>query len=222
LRELTMFEISLLAFSFLALYLAECNCRLHQETRLDALTGLPNRRAMEERAALQVRFAERTRTPLTLLMMDLDAFKALNDTWGHVVGDRALRAVGSVLLTAAVGTRYTVARLGGEEFAVLLPGHSLSAAQVLAEHLRSTIAAIIVPEDGCQVSVTASIGVAAWEAGESTWTDMLHRADTALYRAKREGRNRVVLFTEMHHAPEASGHTRLRDHAEETSCVVAD
>lgn len=222
LRELTMCGISLLAFSFLALYLAEYNRRLHQETRLDALTGLPNRRAMEERAAGQVRLAQRTGIPLALLMMDLDSFKVLNDTWGHVVGDRALRAVGGVLLTAAQGTRYTVARLGGEEFAMLLPGHSVTAAEVLAEHLRSTIAGILVSEGDQYISLTTSIGVAAWDAGEATWTDMLHRADTALYRAKREGRNRVVLFAETmeHTGPAKMG--RLRDQAEENSCLVAD
>ena len=83
LRKLTFVEITLLAFSFLAVQQAESQRLLHDETRQDALTGLPNRRAMEERAAAETRISEQTGRPLALLMMDLDGFKALNDTWGH-------------------------------------------------------------------------------------------------------------------------------------------
>lgn len=194
-REVTMVAITLLAFSFLALYLAESGNRLHKETRLDSLTGLPNRRAMEERAAGLVGAAQRTGTPLALLMMDLDAFKLLNDTWGHAVGDRALRAVGDVLLAADQDKGNTVARLGGEEFAMLLPRHSPVEAQAFGEHLRSAIAGVVVLEGSRRVSLTVSIGVAAWQPGEPSWSEMLRRADAALYRAKREGRNRVVLCT---------------------------
>ena len=196
LRELTMVNITLLAFSFLALYLAESSRLLHKETRLDALTGLPNRRAMEEIAAGHLKVSGRKNTPIALLMMDLDAFKALNDTWGHAVGDRALRAVGEVLLAATMDTRYTVARLGGEEFAMLLPGQSLARAEVLAEELRLATAGIVLHEGTGRITVTVSIGVAVWQSDETSWANMLHRADIALYRAKRDGRNRVVLCAE--------------------------
>ncbi len=193
LRECTMVEITLLAFSFLALYLAESSRLLHQETRLDSLTGLPNRRAMEEIAARQVRRSARSGAPLALLMMDLDAFKLLNDTWGHGVGDRALRTVGKVLLAATQDSTNTAARLGGEEFAMLLPDHTVDAAGDVAEQLRSAIAGVVLLEGSRHLSFTVSIGVAVWQPGEAQWSPMLHRADAALYRAKREGRNRVEL-----------------------------
>lgn len=192
LREITMVSITLLAFSFLVLYLAESKRRLHQETRMDALTGLLNRRALEERAATAVRRAGREGKPLALLMMDLDAFKLLNDTWGHNVGDRALRAVGDVLLQEADRSASTVARLGGEEFAMLAPGQDLAAGHALAEQVRAAVAAIVILEGQRRVTLTISVGLSKWHTGESTWTEMLRRADAALYRAKREGRNRVV------------------------------
>ena len=196
LRELTMIASTLLTFSLLAVYLADRERRHNDETRLDALTGLLNRRAMEERAADLVRVALRTGQPLALLMMDLDAFKLLNDTWGHSAGDRALRAVGDVLRQATEAAGDSVARLGGEEFAVLLPNRSLGTAQEIAEQLRLAITGVAVVEGDRRAPLTISIGVAAWHPGEASWTEMLQRADAALYQAKREGRNRVVLCEE--------------------------
>ncbi len=191
-RHATMLSVTLLAYSFLAVYVAETKRRLQEETRLDALTGLCNRRAMEERAAQQVRLAGRTGRPLALLMIDLDSFKLLNDTWGHSLGDRALCAVGD-LLQRGTSSDDTVARMGGEEFAVLLPGRSIAAAGSLAEALRATVAGLRLIEGGRPALFTMSIGVGVLDTGETTWTEMLRRADVALYRAKREGRNRVVL-----------------------------
>jgi diguanylate cyclase (GGDEF)-like protein len=195
LRKLTIAEITLLAFSFLAMQQAESNRRLHDETRHDVLTGLPNRRAMEELAAAEMRVSERTGRPLALLMMDLDSFKALNDTWGHPFGDHALRAVGEVLLREAKA-RNPVARLSGEEFAMLLPDHTVSAASRVAELLRAAIADLVLVQREQSVPLTVSIGVAMRHAGESTWTEMLRRADEALYRAKLAGRNRVMVCEE--------------------------
>jgi diguanylate cyclase (GGDEF)-like protein len=191
-RDAEMTSATVLALMFVAMFVAETKRRLHDETRLDALTGLRNRRAMEEMAANQVRLSERTGRPLAMLMMDLDYFKQLNDTWGHGLGDRALRAVGGVLLTVTGGDDM-VARMGGEEFAVLLPGRSMLAAQAVAERLRATVAGLRLNEGDKLASFTVSIGVGVLHAGETTWTEMLRRADVALYRAKREGRNRVVL-----------------------------
>ena len=193
LREVTIIEVTLLAFSFLAIYLAETKRRHYEETRRDVLTGLLNRRAMEEIAAAHIRTAQRSRQPLALLMMDLDAFKLLNDTWGHVVGDRALQAVGKILHVTAQHPGNTVARLGGEEFAVLLPSCPLPEAKKLAELLRSAVASIRLPEATRLVTLTVSIGVTSSHPGETSWTDMLHRADVALYKAKRAGRNRVMI-----------------------------
>ena len=193
LREASMVEITLLAFSFLALYLAASRRLWDDETRLDALTGLLNRRAIEECAVTAVHDARRSGKPLALLMLDLDGFKALNDTWGHTVGDRALRAVGEVLAQAGRQEGVTAGRFGGEEFALLIRNAGTDAAQGLAERLRERISHIVVIADDYQVSVTVSIGVAAWRDGEATWGRLLERADVALYRAKAEGRDRVVV-----------------------------
>jgi len=192
LRAITVTLVSLLSFSFVALFVGETNRRLQEDTRTDSLTKLRNRRAMEEVAIREVWQAVRKQYPLALLMLDLDHFKRLNDTWGHALGDRALRVVGSVL-QREMGQRELTARMGGEEFAVLLPGFSLEEAGIVAERLRSAVAELRLHETGNSASMTVSIGVSVLCDGEHSWTDMLCRADDALYRAKRAGRNRVTL-----------------------------
>ena len=194
LRKATMLLVTLLAFSFLALYAAESRRRLHEESRLDVLTGLPNRRALEEGAAQQIRLARTDGRPCVLLMLDLDHFKRINDTWGHNLGDRALRATSEVLLRACeeVGA-CTLGRMGGEEFAMVSSGLSIAAAHTFAEQLREAIAALRLNEGEREISFTASLGVSALKPGENDWSAMLQRADSALYRAKHGGRNRVVL-----------------------------
>lgn len=204
LRKLTIVEITLLAFSFLAVQQAESNRLLHDETRQDVLTGLPNRRAMEEQAAAEMRLSERTGRPLALLMMDLDGFKGLNDTWGHPFGDDALRAVGNVLLRGAKAAGNPVARLSGEEFAMLLPDHTLAAASQVAELLRDAIADLVLLQSHQRIALTVSIGVAMRQDGDSTWTEMLRRADVALYRAKLGGRNRVMVCEEANDCADLS------------------
>ena len=160
---------------------------LENLARVDPLTGLPNRAAFEERAGA---LAERASDPndLTLLMLDLDHFKVLNDTHGHVVGDEALSTVAAVLADT-VRTADVAARLGGEEFAVLLPMTPVSGAALTAERIRQAIEEIRI-RDG--ITVTASFGVSSWRAGD-TPASMLERADSALRRAKENGRNRVEL-----------------------------
>ncbi|HLI76570.1 MAG TPA: GGDEF domain-containing protein [Acidobacteriaceae bacterium] len=197
LRESTMLLVTLMAFSFLAIYATESRRRLHEESRLDLLTGLFNRRAMEENAAQQLLVAARNRWPCALLMIDLDHFKELNDTWGHDLGDRALMAAGGLLRRTAQETRQCdAARMGGEEFAMLLADWSVDAAYALAERLVSEMAALRVGAGGAEVGFTASVGVSVLQAGETIWTNMLRRADVAMYRAKEEGRNRVVVCSE--------------------------
>jgi len=203
LRKLTIVADTLLAFSFLAVQQAESQRLLHDETRKDALTGLPNRRAMDERATAETHISKQTGRPLALLMMDLDGFKTLNDTWGHPFGDHVLRVVGDLLLREAKAMGHPVARLSGEEFVMLLPDHSLAAACRVAELLRAAIADLVVVQSDERVPLTVSIGVAVRQAGESTWTEMLRRADVALYRAKGGGRNRVLV------CEEASDHAHL-------------
>jgi diguanylate cyclase (GGDEF)-like protein len=191
-HDVSMACITLLGFSFVAMYVAETKRRLHEETRLDSLTGLRNRRAFEEIATHEVQLAAREGTPLTLLMMDLDHFKMLNDTWGHAFGDRALRAFGGVLLTVT-GNSDSVARLGGEEFAILLPNRSARSALAMAERLRATVDGLHLSEGEDLVRFTVSVGLSTLRRGEQTLDAMLRRADRALYQAKSEGRNRVVL-----------------------------
>jgi diguanylate cyclase (GGDEF)-like protein len=200
-HDLTLIGITMLGFGFIGMYVAETKRRLHEETRLDSLTGLHNRRAFEEMIQREVQLAARDNTPLTLLMMDLDHFKQLNDTWGHALGDRALRTFGGVLLTVT-GSRDAVARLGGEEFAILLPGRSPRSALSLAERLRATVEGLRLSEGEELVRFTVSVGLSSLQPGEVGFEPMLRRADRALYKVKRSGRNRVLLAeTEISPAP---------------------
>ena len=194
---------ALLYFLLIAVYLAEASRRLHAETRVDALTGLANRRALDEIAAREMERAGRMRRPLSLVMLDLDHFKRLNDTLGHALGDVALQRFGEALRTA-MEPGACVARLGGEEFAVLLPGFSMHMAAEAAEQMRLRVREISVSRDDVTLFLSVSIGVSEVHAGERDWRRMLHRADMALYRAKREGRDRVVTCSE----PQAPALTR--------------
>jgi len=159
----------------------------------DGLTGLANRRAFDEHLVREWNRSIRTQTPIALLMIDADLFKAYNDCYGHVEGDQVLRAIAicvarNVLRSSDIGARY-----GGEEFAVLLPDTELSGAAALADHIRAAVSAMKKPHDGSAIGhVTVSIGVATMHArfGDAP-TVLLERADTALYDAKHKGRNRV-------------------------------
>jgi len=155
---------------------------------IDALTGLTNRRSFEERAEAPFRFCQRNALPIAAVVIDLDHFKQINDTRGHGVGDEAIRHC-ATLIQSGLRRSDLSCRWGGEEFVVLLPGTSLAQAAVVAEDIRATIAQTPVPTDEGPLRVTASLGVA--EGGE-TLEALIHQADLALYRAKREGRNRVA------------------------------
>ena len=194
-RIALLISVSILSFTFISLWVAESKRRLHEETRTDALTGLCNRRAMEEFATDEIRLAEAKGTQLALLMLDLDKFKNLNDTYGHWTGDRALKALGATVLQT-VGLRDITGRVGGEEFAVLLPDRDLSGAEMLAEQLRRAVEKIRIEEGDSTISMTVSIGVSCRKAGERTWADTLRRADKALYQAKNAGRNRVIVYND--------------------------
>ena len=198
-RVLTLLLASSLSFCFVAFYVTEAQRRLHHETRLDSLTGLPNRLSLMEMATYAVRQAEQSKSPLALLVLDVDLFKKLNDTWGHATGDRALEMLGEVLRTghdASLGPNASSARLGGEEFAVLLPGMSMEEATDAAESIRKKVERLKLMEGGHEVRFTVSIGVCSLRAGELGWLDMMRRADKALYMAKHEGRNIVKVWCE--------------------------
>jgi diguanylate cyclase (GGDEF)-like protein len=172
---------------------------LEMESRrgmLDGLTGLWNRKYLDQRLVVELKSSQRHGHPLSCVMMDLDHFKALNDAHGHATGDAALRTIGE-LLPSAARTEDVTCRYGGEEFAVLCPNVDADGATVLAERLRVLIAHTPIPKAMCTgesgrqdepIHITASFGVADRSAGD----DLLSAADAALYRAKRQGRNRVV------------------------------
>jgi len=161
------------------------------QANLDALTGLPNRRYLEELLA-EVGPHRRAGDRLGALMIDIDHFKRLNDRHGHATGDRVLRAVGQVI-SGAVRLDDTPARYGGEEFAVVLRRANAQQALEVAERIRQSISAIPVEEMGTRHPITVSVGVAVADTAETEISTLLNSADTALYRAKNEGRNRVVL-----------------------------
>lgn len=155
---------------------------------VDGLTGLRNRRWLDDAFPRQLERAVRLGQPVTALMIDIDYFKRLNDQYGHLVGDAVLGHVAE-LLTNGLRPQDLLARYGGEEFAVLLPGLDAKGGVVVAERLRKTISETSGP-DGIPPT-TVSIGVASHRPNEEM-TSLLVRADGALYRAKSEGRNRVA------------------------------
>lgn len=160
----------------------------------DGLTGVSNRRGFDEDLAVAVEQATASRDPLCLVMIDIDHFKKLNDTFGHQVGDEVLRLVARVINDSVVQPHKT-ARYGGEEFAVILPETCLAAAVQVAERIRDKIAKrrIVKRSTGTNLgSVTVSAGAAELCAGEPC-DALLERADSALYRAKQQGRNQVVV-----------------------------
>jgi diguanylate cyclase (GGDEF)-like protein len=166
---------------------------LHRDARTDALTRLDNRRAMEERGAIELKRAVRTKAPLSLILGDLDHFKAVNDRHGHEAGDAVLKAVGDVLRGALRRETDSLGRWGGEEFIALLVDTDAAGAHEVAERMRVAVAAA--PLAGLQQGITISLGIATLETIDSTegaWELLLKQADQRLYRAKREGRNRVV------------------------------
>ena len=166
---------------------------LRQLTLRDGLTGIANRRAFDERLALEVHRAQRQGLALSLLMIDIDHFKPFNDHYGHQEGDRCIQAVARLLDAQAARGTDLAARYGGEEFALLLPETGLDDAIQLANDCVSAMAALALPHEHFSVAevVTLSIGVTTLQGVEADAEQLVRRADAALYRAKREGRKGV-------------------------------
>ena len=161
-------------------------------SQVDGLTGCVNRRHFNERILAEAERVGRYERKLSVLFCDIDHFKQINDTLGHLAGDEVLRAVGRIFLMQVRDDVDWVARYGGEEFVVVLPETGQAEAMATGERLREILASTPVELAQCPIPVTISIGVAELRAGESV-NELLARADTALYAAKAAGRNRVLM-----------------------------
>ena len=171
------------------LELEAANRALDLQARTDALTGLLNRRGFETQMAFAVALARRSSRPLSLITLDVDHFKRVNDTYGHEAGDEVLRRLARTLESRLRGSD-VVARLGGEEFVALLPDTDLNGAQSIAQALVTAMAEQQEPVVG---TITVSAGVATMRGAEDNGAAMLRRGDAALYEAKGQGRNRVCV-----------------------------
>jgi len=177
--------------------LSVANIRLREALRAqsikDPLTGLCNRRYLTEMLDREIRRAVRAEQPLGILMLDLDHFKKFNDTYGHDAGDTVLRETAS-FLTKSIRIEDIVCRFGGEEFVIILPTADLNASHARAERIRSKLRELTVLHQGQSLGmITVSVGVAALPQHGTSPKELLDAADAALYRAKREGRDRVVV-----------------------------
>ena len=167
---------------------------LREQAIRDSLTGLFNRRYLEEALARELRRAEHGNLPLSLLMMDLDHFKDFNDRHGHAAGDAVLKELG-LLLEQHTRREDVACRFGGEEFVLILPGASAEVAARRSEEIRQAVRHDTVESEGKRLeSATVSVGVACFPEHGTLAETVLTAADQALYRAKREGRDRVIVY----------------------------
>jgi diguanylate cyclase (GGDEF)-like protein len=187
----THITVMLMSLGFALMIADRLASELNRLATLDALTGIGNRRVFYARAEAELARCRRKNMPLSLLMIDLDRFKMINDQLGHAAGDDTLRRF--VALVSPHLREYDFfARLGGEEFAVLLPEATEEVAIAIAERLRELAEAERLPAPGFPTPTTASIGAAQLIENEQSIDQLMHRADQALYAAKSSGRNRVV------------------------------
>lgn len=178
---------------FLLLYNEILRQELHLLARVDPLTGVSNRLAIYEATTKLLAQAARNLQPLSVLMLDADYFKNVNDQFGHNGGDKVLREL-AASIRATLRASDMIGRVGGEEFVVLLPGADLAGALILAERVRASVEATPITIDGHGLTLTVSLGVAVALANDRDAIALLKRADAALYAAKRAGRNRVRAF----------------------------
>jgi diguanylate cyclase (GGDEF)-like protein len=174
--------------------LKQVNNRLRDLALHDPLTGILNARAFYEKAEHVARLALRTKTTFSMLFMDIDHFKLINDRYGHDVGDIVLQKFAGCL-AANIRETDLLGRIGGEEFLVLLPGTKLDGAKLLAEKLRQKVESLMPLIGETQIQFTTSIGIAVSRAGHDTITSLKQEADQAMYQAKAQGRNCVTTLT---------------------------
>ena len=164
----------------------------HEVSHTDALTFLPNRRQIIGDLQREVMFADRYGSPFSISLLDIDHFKKINDTYGHVVGDEVLRSLADEL-RQHIRHPDTIRRYGGEEFLVILPHSTLKAASEQAERLCRHTRSLVIKSSGHEISLTISIGVAQYKTHKEDWQAFLSRADKALYEAKNRGRDQWVV-----------------------------
>lgn len=162
----------------------------------DPLTGIANRRYFDDYLNHEMKQSEQNQSPLSLVMLDIDSFKDYNDNYGHNSGDKCLRQVATALDECSEGLKHLIARFGGEEFALILPGATSEQAINIAEKHRQFIYDLNIPHKASAISgrVSISLGIAGYRPGDTTET-LIERADKALYRAKHGGRNKSVLIS---------------------------
>jgi diguanylate cyclase (GGDEF)-like protein len=166
---------------------------LAQQSERDGLTGIYNRRKLEELLAVEILRARRYKQKMGLMMFDIDHFKKVNDTYGHLVGDEAIRHVAGTALTTLRATD-VVARYGGEEFVALLPGEDLEGTRLAAERVRAAVRVPFKALSDVGLSVTISIGVTSFRPDVADAKSLIAEADQALYGSKQAGRDRVTEF----------------------------
>ena len=171
--------------------LARARDEAERFARIDMLSNLANRRYFEESAAQELARAQRYGQPLCVMLIDIDRFKQINDTHGHAAGDAVIRAVAAVARAVVRDTDF-VARIGGDEFSILLPGIGLAQAVAAAERLCERMATTPVEHGGHVLAFTVCVGVSQLVAGDTGAGSLLQRADQALYAAKQSGRNQVA------------------------------
>jgi diguanylate cyclase (GGDEF)-like protein len=185
---------------FLLLYNEILQQELRLLARIDPLTGVSNRLAIDEATTMMLAHSARYRQSLAVLMLDADHFKSVNDRFGHNGGDKVLRSL-VFSIRATLRDSDLIGRVGGEEFVVLSPGADMASAMLLAERVRSTVEQTPLVIDGQSLTLTVSVGVAVAALNESDGTALLKRADAALYGAKRAGRNRVEAAVDKRREP---------------------
>ena len=166
---------------------------LEQLAYYDPLTGMPNRRFFFDQTAILMENAKRYGMPLSLLVMDIDHFKKINDTYGHDAGDLVLKSFAEIL-RKSIRHADLPARFGGEEFVLLMPNTNLQQAKVVAERIRSNFQNSVVVYQGQEISTTVSGGLATYTPGVQSIDELIKMADEALYEAKRGGRNRIEVY----------------------------
>lgn len=174
--------------------LTDANKELERLSAIDALTGLMNRRYFDKRLLAETRRSRREQRPLSLAMLDIDFFKKVNDDYGHVAGDEALKAFAKLLQRQVKRPTDTICRFGGEEFVIILPATKLEDASVLMEKIRTAAEQMVICAGGFSFSITVSIGLTSRiMASDDEQGKILETADKLLYASKTSGRNQVTV-----------------------------